>query len=251
VTAPAERLSVMTRPRKPSSWRSNPPITAADNDDGSGVSPGTDALLVMTAGAPAAMAARKGTRSRFRNDGNARVAPGPTSVLRCAPPSPGKCFTTGSTPAARRPDRKAAPYAATTDGSPLNERCPSASVELGPGLASTSSTGARSLVTPAARICRPTVWASARLCAGVIVPAIDRAHGIVATSPDSRCTPPPSSSAITNGRDAGAWAVRVRSRTARSCGGGCEPRNSTAPAPALTSGIAPATSKSRTGTAST
>ena len=90
---------------------------------------------------------------------------------------------------------------------------------FGPAPASRSSTGARSMVTPAARIRRPTVSASCWICPAVIVAACWRAEGIVPTRLAIRWTAPPSSSVITSGAmPPGATRARAASERPRSAG---------------------------------
>src|SRR5579859_6007162 len=120
-------------------------------------------------------------------------------------------------------------------GSALNEHSPSGLVLLGPGRPSTSSTGARSMAIPAWCIWWPTADAVACTWAGVMVWAISRAHGNEATKPASRCTPPPSSSAmVSGGTPPGATLFVAVTCRLRSAGGGALPRKSTPPTPVAT-----------------
>ena len=124
---------------------------------GNVVSPGTVALATMTAGTCAATASLNGSSPALRNWLHEGVAAAITSVFPVAPPRPGKCLTTASTPPAASPAAKARPSAEAILSSALKERVPSGSRLLGPGPPSTSSTGARSTVTPAARM-RVASW---------------------------------------------------------------------------------------------
>ena len=80
------------------------------------MSPGTVALAIITAGAPAAMALSKGSSPACWRLLHGWVVAGATSVLPDASPSPGKCFTTGTIPPASSPCRNAMPSAAATCG---------------------------------------------------------------------------------------------------------------------------------------
>src|ERR1051325_9900468 len=108
-------------------------MTVGDRLAGRLVSPGTDAVAIITAGTPARIAAEKASRPPFCRVDQGSVVAATLSVLPLAPPRPGKCLTTGTTPAASRPRAKAVPSAAATDSTGLNERVPSGLVELGPG----------------------------------------------------------------------------------------------------------------------
>src|SRR4051812_38016755 len=101
--APADKLSVTTKPGNPSEVRSTPDTTDGDNDAGREVRPGTVAFATITAGAPAVMAAEKGGKADSLRLESGRVAAGPTSVLPVDPPRPGKCLITGRTPPSRNP----------------------------------------------------------------------------------------------------------------------------------------------------
>ena len=164
-----------------------------------------------------------------------------------APPRPGKCLTTGTMPAAWSPAANARPAAEAVFSIGLNDRVPSGSVALGPGPPSRSSTGARSIVTPAAFIRRPSRSARRWISVGVIVAASWRADGIQPTRLAIRWTAPPSSSVMTNGgMPPGASRTRRASDDARSAGAWA-PNRSTPPAPAATSPATDPTSPSSTG----
>ena len=79
-------------------------------------------FATMTAGTPARIAAANGARPDARRRGQGRVAAPPKSVLPVEPPRPGKCFTTGMTPAAVSPFAKASPSAVTVALEPPNDR---------------------------------------------------------------------------------------------------------------------------------
>src|SRR5579872_2290360 len=121
LSAPALNESVTIRPENPSEWRSA--FTAADEiPAGSVVSPGIEALDIITAVAPAPIERRNGTRPVDCRTVQDLVLAGATSVLTFDPPSPGKCFTTAVTPASLSPTMNAVPSAAATVGEPLKER---------------------------------------------------------------------------------------------------------------------------------
>src|SRR4051795_254616 len=120
--------------------------------------PGTLALEVITAGAPAAIAARNGGMATDCSFDQGSVRAGPSSVFRLACPSPGKCLITGITPPLLNPSRYATVSLLTVAVRPLKDRSPSGLLALGTTeRPSTSATGARSMFTPAAAIFRATL----------------------------------------------------------------------------------------------
>ena len=197
----------------------------------------------MTTGAPAAKALWNGTMPACSSRVHGWVVAGATSVLPEAWPSPGKCLTTGITPPASSPCMKAMPSVAATPGLRPNDRVPSGSRLFGPTPLSRSSTGARSMVIPAARIRWATPVTSWRIWAGDIDAAICLAEGSDPTRFAIRWTTPPSSSVITNGAmPPGADAERLCRLVARSAGAD-DPKRITPPAPAATSAVTAATSR--------
>src|SRR5262245_22289079 len=94
------------------------------------VSPGTLALAIITAGMPARAAAMNGSRPALRRVDQGSVVAALASVLPLAPPRPGKCLTTGITPASSSPRANASPSASATDSVALNDRVPSGLVVL-------------------------------------------------------------------------------------------------------------------------
>src|ERR1051326_4988257 len=93
--AVADSESVRTRPPKPSRPRRIVVMTVADRLAGRPVSPGTDALAIMTAGTPARMAAANASSPSDSRVDQGSVAAATLSVLPLAPPSPGERLTTG------------------------------------------------------------------------------------------------------------------------------------------------------------
>ena len=75
-------------------------MTAEETLAGSPTNPGIVALEIITAGTFASTAFSKGTRPTRLSVLQGGVEAGMTSVLPVAPPSPGKCSTTGTTPPA-------------------------------------------------------------------------------------------------------------------------------------------------------
>src|SRR4029453_3605198 len=211
------------------------------------VSPGTVAWATMTAGTPARTAAANGSRPPACRLRHGSVAAGLRSVLPVAPPRPGKCLTTGTMPAVWSPAANARPAAEAVFSIGLNDRVPSGLVALGPGPPSRSSTGARSIVTPAAFIRRPSRSARRWISVGVIVAASWRADGTLPTRLAIRWTAPPSSSVMTNGgMPPGASRTRRASDDARSAGARA-PNRGPPPAPGATSPATDPTSPSSTG----
>ncbi len=129
----------------------------------------------MTDDAPAANAARNGTRSRARIVARSSFT---STVVTCVSyavaPCPGKCFAVDATPAPSDPRTQAAANAATRSGSSPNERVPMTRFR---GSTLTSHTGAWSTVSPSARSPRATAAAARSAFAGSPVAAIAIALG--------------------------------------------------------------------------
>ncbi len=193
-------------------------MTSGEMLAGRFVSPGTVALAIITAGAPAAMAPSKGSSPACWRLLHGWVVAGATSVFPDASPSPGKCFTTGTIPPASSPCRNAMPSALATLGLRLKDLVPSGSRLLGPTPSSRSRTGARSMVTPAVRMRDATAVTRLWICAGDIVSPIVRADGREPTRLAMRWTAPPSSSVITSG------AMPLGAAASSACRARCEIR---------------------------
>src|SRR6202022_3815139 len=163
------------------------------------VSPGIVALDTMMAGAPALIAAANGRMATCCRVDHGRVCAEPLSVLPLEPPRPGKCFNTGMTLPDRKPFMNAMPSRVTTAVLPLKERQPSGFVALGGALVpSTSTTGARSMLTPLADMLRATPVTAYWICALDQFAPIHAGHGRDPARLAMRCTPPPSSSVMTS-----------------------------------------------------
>ena len=79
----------MTKRRKRGTKAGGPTVRT-----GSGTPPADKPSAPPTPGTPTSIAARNGSRSRWRSSGSPRpTLAGPSSVDRSAAPSPGKCLT--------------------------------------------------------------------------------------------------------------------------------------------------------------
>ena len=223
-------------------------ITAGEMLAGSVVNPGTLALAIITAGSARRDRALERQEAGVLEDAPRLRRRGRDVGVRDAWPSPGKCLTTGITPPASSPCMNAIPSAAAMVALRLNDRVPSGSWLLGPTPLSRSSTGARSMVIPAACMRSATLVTSWRICAADIVAAICLADGIEPTRFAMRCTTPPSSSVITNGAMPPGAASESACRLEPRLAGAEDPKRITPPAPAATSAVTAATSDSSTGT---
>src|SRR6201993_516364 len=106
---------------------------------------------------------RYGTRSLFCNASNGGVVTPPVCESPDPCPWPGKCLSTGSSPASRRPRAYAPAYAVTVSGSLLNDRSP---ITVSSGWSLTSTTGAKSTVMPSFFMARPRCLASSYTASG-------------------------------------------------------------------------------------
>ena len=125
-TPSMSRASVTTRPSKPISRRSRPLVIGRETLAGTSASRARTAMCpVITAGAWARIAAANGTRSVARSSGIPRRCTGSARWLSTSSePWPGKCFTTGSTPADSMPSIAATTCRATRPGRPPAAREP-------------------------------------------------------------------------------------------------------------------------------
>ena len=148
----------------------------------------------MTATGACVVSVRYGTRSLVWRSASGGV----TTPLSCespdARPWPGKCLSTGSTPASRSPWAYAPANSTTCAGSEPNERSP---ITSSSDSVVTSTTGAKSIVTPRPRMAWPRWNAMPRTSSGVIVCASTRGDGWLPIRSARRDTRPPSSSTLT------------------------------------------------------
>ena len=141
-------------------------MTRSDSEAGaSGSSAGKVMCVVITAGTPARIAARKGTRSQASSSGAAAARPAgaATWLSFSVEPWPGKCFAQVRMPAAAAPRTNAATARATCAGSVPKLRSPTGQS----GTESTSATGARFQLTPIASSSRLVAAATRRIEIGV------------------------------------------------------------------------------------
>ena len=162
------------RPAKPSCARSRPPMTRAESEAGaSGSSAGKVMCAVITAGTPARIAARNGTRSQASSSARLRVTPGRGDVAVLARRAvAGEVLRAGAHAGGRGAahegrHQRARPRA----GSVPKLRSPTGQS----GTESTSATGARFQLTPIASSSR-LVAAATRSTRSGVADARDRAH---------------------------------------------------------------------------
>ena len=146
---------------------------------------GSAIWALITAAAPAAIAARKGRSSIW----SMRVREAETiGKALCesvsVSPWPGKCLMVAATPVSCTPRTKAALRRATATGSSPNDRTLITGLA---GLLFTSTAGANATWIPIARDSRPTMRPAARACASLPVAPIAMLLGrTVASPPRSR-----------------------------------------------------------------
>ncbi len=205
--------SETTSPSKPSSSRSIR-STAALSVAGTSSTAGTITCAVITARTPAATAAAKGGRSRWRRVAASMSSTGsPTCESVRVPPCPGKCLAQAATPADCRPSTKALACRDTRSVSLPKPRSPMTGLS---GSEPTSTTGARTRSIPAARLWRPMACATRR-----VVPRSSNLPSAACPGQEEpvaasrRVTSPPSSSLATT--TPGRSACRAAVSCATSC----------------------------------
>ena len=152
---------------------------------------------VITAGTPARIAARKGTRSHASRSARLRATRGAATWLSFSvEPWPGKCFAHVRMPPAAAPRTNAATARATCSGSAPQLRSPTGQS----GTERTSATGARFQLTPIASSSRLVASATRRMRSGSPMRAIAPIAGKTVTPSVMRTTRPCSwSMAISSG----------------------------------------------------
>ncbi|CAB4765465.1 unannotated protein [freshwater metagenome] len=211
-SAAISSASLTTSPSKPRDSRRSPLITERETVAGTSGSRSRTAMWpIITAGRSASTAARKGTRSVRSSCTTGRGCTGsPRWLSTVSDPWPGKCLTTGSTPASRSPRAAATPCRATVPGSEPAEREP---ITGSRGPAVTSVSGARSTSIPDQASSRPTAAWAARVSAGSPAAPAAMKAGREVTSPRIRSTRPPSwSTASSSGRPAARSSPRAAAR---------------------------------------
>ena len=158
--------------------------------------------VVITAGTPARIAARNGTRSQASRSARPRATRGAATWLSLpVEPWPGKCFAQVRMPAAAAPRTNAATTRATCSGSAPKLRSPTGQS----GTESTSATGARFQLTPIASSSRLVASATRSTRSGSPTRAIAPIAGKTVTPSVMRTTRPCSwSMAISSGS---AWSA--------------------------------------------
>ena len=145
------------------------------------------------------------------------TTPALKSVFPRTRPSPGKCLAVVASPAAVMPWMNATPWLATTAGVWPNSRisCPMGAFWLVSATGTTSMTGAKLRLTPAARSSSPQVRARPRSCAGGSIPCATALGIVEKPGPCSAWTSPPSWLAATKNRAPPVTCGEVSDCTAR------------------------------------
>jgi hypothetical protein len=165
--------------------------TLRDNEDGTrGSTARTSRWPTITAGSPASMPRAKGTRSDASSCAFVLPCTGRVRWLSAGTdPWPGKCLTTGRTPAVLKPVAAATTCSATTPGRDEADRDP---IVGSPGPDVTSASGAKSTVKPSSRSsAAPAAYVSCVSPASPAAPVLMKVGNRVA-APRSRSTTPPS-----------------------------------------------------------